>query len=169
MIRIPFKSKSRGFFLLYAVLFTAVMLTIGMGVLDISLKQLSFSGIDRESVRAFYVADAALECALYEDVVNNSFATNTANTIHCNGNDQNVGAAGPGNPATWQFNFWLNKTDANERTCAVVTVSREYDVDGTVKKTTLSSLGYNTENNLCPPGGTPTRYPQVERGFKTEY
>ena len=158
------RRKEKGFFLLYAVLFSTTMLAIGMGVLDASLKQISISGLDRESLRAFYVADAGIECALYGDNVDSVFSTSSANTLSCNGDDTAIGGAG--NPPSFQFHFWLNKGDAKEKSCALVTLNRTLNPDGTVATTTVASLGYNTE---CPEVGGATRLPVVQRGLKILY
>ncbi|MCK9352394.1 MAG: pilus assembly PilX N-terminal domain-containing protein [Candidatus Paceibacterota bacterium] len=160
------KPKTGGFFLLYAILFSTIMLIIGMAILDISLKQLQFSGIDRESMRAFYAADAAIECAIYGDMVNDVFSTSTPGILLCNGDTTSMAPGQPTNPPAFSFIFRMNQTSAKEKTCAKVTVTRTINpVDGSIATTTISALGYNTE---CPPGAA-TRFPVVERGLKLEY
>jgi Tfp pilus assembly protein PilX len=59
--------REGGFALLVAVLISSVVLAVGLSMLEITLKQYVFSGTGRESEIAFYVADAVLECALYQD------------------------------------------------------------------------------------------------------
>lgn len=57
--------KKSGFVVLYASLIGGVVLAIGMAILTITIKQLGLSSAGRESHRSFYVADTAMECALY--------------------------------------------------------------------------------------------------------
>lgn len=60
-------SYSRGFTLFYAVLITSLLLSLGLAVFNITLKELILSSDARESQNALYAADAALECSLYWD------------------------------------------------------------------------------------------------------
>lgn len=164
-------TNSRGFFMLYAILFSSIMLIIGMGIIDVVLRQVAFSGVGKESSRAFYAADAGMECALYGDIVKDAFATGTINHLVCNGNDVTVqGKDGPLPTAydipEFSFNFWIDKADPADRSCAYVTLVRTFDGNGDVSTTTVSSLGYNSE---CPNVGNPTRYPLVERGVRGSY
>ena len=161
-----------GFFLLYAVFFATIILIIGMGIVEVAMKQVSFSGIDRESVRAFYVSDAAIDCVLYEDlgqVAGSVFSTSSPGTITCNGNNVSLGAAQQGtqaNPPHFVFNFWLNRSDPKEKSCASVIFDQTIDDGGYVATTTVSVLGYNTG---CPNVDTQTRFPVVVRGLRTVY
>lgn len=56
-----------GFTLLFASLIGSLVFTIGIAILNISLKQLSLATAGRESQQAFYSADAGVECALFLD------------------------------------------------------------------------------------------------------
>lgn len=165
-----------GFFVIYAILFTSVMLTIGMAILDISLKQLSFSGIDRESIRSFYSADSGMECALYGDMVGDGggdtvFSTSSPGTLRCNGDNINLTPVTT-SPPKFEFYLYLNKNNDRERTCAHVVLDREIKPvgdpnAGSVGTTTVSSLGYNTD---CPSQAYgPKRFPVVERGLRATY
>lgn len=57
----------RGFTLLFASLIGSLVFTIGIAILNISLKQMSLSKAGRESQQAFYSADTGIECALFLD------------------------------------------------------------------------------------------------------
>lgn len=65
----PFeKTKSnKGFALLFSVLLSSLLLTIGLSIFSISLKELAISTASRQSVYAFYAADSGRECAKYWD------------------------------------------------------------------------------------------------------
>lgn len=60
-------NKNRGFALLIAVIFMSVMLSFGLALGSLSYKQQVLASTAIESQYAFYVADAALECALFAD------------------------------------------------------------------------------------------------------
>ena len=68
--------NSRGFALLIAVIFMSVMLTFGIALGSLGYKQQVLASSAIASQYAFYVADAALECALYADQRDNIFAYN---------------------------------------------------------------------------------------------
>lgn len=69
------KKKSRGFALLFAVMTASVLLSIGLSIFNISLKELILSTASRDSQVAFYAADSARECILYWDVKIGAFPT----------------------------------------------------------------------------------------------
>ncbi len=70
------KKTQRGFALLIAVIFMSVMLTFGLALGSLGYKQQLLASSATASQYAFYVADAALECALYADQQQNAFAYN---------------------------------------------------------------------------------------------
>lgn len=63
------KQNNNGFTILFAVLVSTLILTIGASVINIALKQLTLSGSARDSQFAFYAANTGIECALYWDFV----------------------------------------------------------------------------------------------------
>lgn len=62
------RQNNRGFALLFSVLLASFLLTIGLSIFSIALKELAISTAARQSVRAFFAADSGRECALYWDV-----------------------------------------------------------------------------------------------------
>ena len=66
MMNAPVKNP-RGFTLLIALIFTSVVLAVGLALLNISYNQVILASTSRQSQYAFYAADSAMECALYED------------------------------------------------------------------------------------------------------
>ncbi len=59
--------NKRGFALLFSVLISSFLLTIGLSVLSISLKELTISTASRQSIYAIYAAESGYECAVYWD------------------------------------------------------------------------------------------------------
>lgn len=56
---------SKGFALLFSVLVASLLLTIGLSIFRIALKELAISTASRQSIHAFYAADSGWECAKY--------------------------------------------------------------------------------------------------------
>ena len=57
--------------MLFSVLISSLLLTIGLSIFSIALKELSISTASRQSVYAFYAADSGRECAFYWDISRN--------------------------------------------------------------------------------------------------
>jgi hypothetical protein len=60
--------KNKGFVIMFSVLISAIILLIASGIFNVTQKEVVLSSYARESQRAFYAADSALECALYADL-----------------------------------------------------------------------------------------------------
>ena len=70
-----------GFAMLYSVLLVSLMLTIAVSISSLTLKQTILSNLAKDSGIAFYQADAAVECGLYQESVLGHFPLNaTVNT-----------------------------------------------------------------------------------------
>ena len=61
------KKENKGFALLFSVLISSLLLTIGLSIFSIALKELAISTASRQSIHAFYAADSGREYALYHD------------------------------------------------------------------------------------------------------
>ncbi|MBI2474133.1 MAG: hypothetical protein HYV68_00360, partial [Candidatus Taylorbacteria bacterium] len=59
--------KQAGYSLIFAVLISATLVTIGAAMANLALKEFAIVGTSRASQAAFYAADAGMECALYYD------------------------------------------------------------------------------------------------------
>ena len=60
-------NNKKGFAILYAVLMTSVILTVSLGLLNITLKQIILSSVVKESQAAYYTALSSFRCALRND------------------------------------------------------------------------------------------------------
>ena len=81
-------SFNRGFAMLFTVLIVSLILTIAIGISNITFKQLLLSNLANDSQIAFYEADSAAECALYYDAHLNLFPSGTvpgAQSMVCGG------------------------------------------------------------------------------------
>ena len=61
-------NNKKGFALLFSVLVSSLLLTIGLSIFSIALKELAISTATRQSVHAFYAADSGREYAKYRDL-----------------------------------------------------------------------------------------------------
>ncbi len=142
----------RGFTLLIAVLISGVLLSIGLAIFNITIKELLLSSSGRDSQFAFYAADSGTECALYWDQKGGGFSTSTAGTINCNNTSiLDVGGVGYNSPMTFQFEV--------DGFCSVVSVTKSE----THPRTKVESKGYNT---TCDNVINPRR---IERAIRVTY
>lgn len=92
--------NKKGFVLVYAVFLSGIILTIGVGALGLVLRGFQLSTTSRESQKALFAADSAIECVVYwdlnfaeEGLSESPFAiTDPAtpinqDTVFCNGTD----------------------------------------------------------------------------------
>lgn len=61
----------KGFAMLFTVLLVSLILTIAMGISNLTLRQTILSNLAKDSGIAFYQADAAVECGLYQEWLGN--------------------------------------------------------------------------------------------------
>lgn len=162
----------RGFTLFVALIVSTLLLSIGLSLSNIVLKQLVFSTTGKESQVAFYAADSGAECALYWDrkdntgatVLDGAFSTSSTDIIYCGTGDNTSNGEVAMFPksikpvtedqatTTFYVDYRLN-IDGEERfACAKVTVSKWIVevTDGSgqtipVQRTNIDSRGYNAK------------------------
>lgn len=64
------QTQSAGFAMLLAIIVVGVVLTVGLSILDLSIKQVRLSTNSKQSEEAFHAANAGMECARYVRRVN---------------------------------------------------------------------------------------------------
>ena len=87
-----------GFAVLFAVMLASFLITLGISIFSISLREIQITTAVRDSQIAYYVADSARECALYWEVKKGAFpicfdascASTVTAPISCNGNPINL-------------------------------------------------------------------------------
>jgi len=62
------KKDNQGFTLLFSILVSVLVLSIGASIISTALRQNILSGTGRESQHAFYAANTGIECAMYWDL-----------------------------------------------------------------------------------------------------
>ncbi len=180
--------KEKGFAMLFAVLVSSVLLSVGVSIFNLTIKDLVLSSSGRESQFAFYAADTGIECAIYwdfkatnpgvmyatssasfggwrdalVDVDNPTCATNniSASLKTLNGT---LSPAPDGDSALTQFQLTIPNTDpqgASAPYCAIVTISK--DSSSGIIATVIESRGYNTACNS-------TSQNRIERALRVNY
>ncbi len=85
------KNKEKGFLILIAVMVSMILLSIGLFIATISVREIALSSSVKDSQRAFEAADAATECAMYKMFKESGLPKsklqdhNIQNAIKCNG------------------------------------------------------------------------------------
>ena len=67
------RTSTSGFAILFAVLLSSFLITLGISIFSISLKEIQMTTSLRDSQIAYYIADSARECALYWDIKQGKF------------------------------------------------------------------------------------------------
>jgi Tfp pilus assembly protein PilX len=164
--------KNTGYTLLFAVLVTAIVLSVAISILSISRKEFLLSTSARESQFAFYAADSGMECAAYNDLVGGIFSSTTTfpTEISCANASSTIPApiivASSTNPNITNYTFiWSGKLGVSQ--CFSVDVTKQYDTSaGRLAVTTLiGSRGYNVGWNtaIAPPDCSAVNPKKVER------
>jgi hypothetical protein len=144
--------KKNGFAILYSVLIASILLAIGLAILNITIKELLFSSLGRESQFAFYAADTGAECALYWDIKNDAFSISSPPYDNINCIDKIISVTGSPNEKTFKINF-----APKQPYCATVTVKKIESPAETI----IEARGYNN----CDSANSR----RVERAIKIEY
>lgn len=142
----------KGFTLLYAILISSIVLTIGLGAFSLALGQIILAGNARDSAAAIYASDAGIECARYWDYNFDPFDASTRafdndgtlNFIFCFGDTTGKPVGGSSAlESTSEFTYQLSN-GAEVR----VEVHRDELVNGSTlpyldKKTVIYAYGRN--------------------------
>lgn len=158
------KQKNKAFVMLFAVVLSSIILSITLGLANITLKELNFTTSAKNTNDAFFAADTGAECALYYDLVgvSSAFGVPPPPNAVCAGTivDLNNGTGTPADP--WVF--YLHPLGTLGKACAVVSVSRDTAVPPV---TTIISKGYDTGGDT--PDCTSTNPNRVERQIELTY
>jgi len=74
LIKLRNLKANEGFVLIFSVIISSILLSVGLAMFSIALKELILSSSGRESQFAFYAADSASECAVYWDIRHPGYA-----------------------------------------------------------------------------------------------
>jgi len=151
----PWRDRS-GFVILFAITLSAILLSIALGVANVSFKEIKFGTSAKDTNEAFFAADTGAECAFVNDKsTGNSFVSSggTGN-IQCLGTTISLSGSSP----VWSF--VLSGLGPQGKGCAKVTV------DKTSSPTQITSNGYNngSGSGTCIPGAN-----TIERELLSTY
>ncbi len=150
-----FTKKEKGFAMLFTVLVISLILSIALGISNLTFKQTILSNLAKDSQISFYEADAAIECAMYYDISNGAFTSpmdpGVFSTVQC-GND--IFTAQQGESTTDYIVFRQDNTAPN-LPCASFSIDKR-----SAPQTIVQARGYNT----C--GDSPRK---VERALDVRY
>lgn len=168
ILKIRNQKPKNGFALIVAVIFTSVMLAMGLALSTLAYKQIVLSSVAMQSKYAFYAADTGLECALHEDQKNNRFAYDPNNpptsppTITCDRTSVVMSSFPVPPTATVMIVFNRLSLDSGTR-CADVTVYKYTAPQPPNNATTyIYSLGYDVS---CATVAAPDGARVVTRGI----
>jgi hypothetical protein len=145
------KENQQGYAILFAVVTIGIILAIAIGLSNATYKQLVLSSVASNSQVSFYESDTATECALYADLVANTFSSG-ASTYSC-GVDKN---GSPYTLSVTQTNSVSGTGVATEHDTAVPTspwdtsldpcfeISLDKTTSATPIVTVVKAKGYNT-------------------------
>lgn len=185
------KKEKKGISLVIAVTTMTLLLSVSLSVSNIVLRQIKINTLTNNSKPAFFIADSAMECAMYYDTafissaasstvnINSDFSTSIFGTktissggeddggiflqenIHCGIGDILSGSKDKSNPDKVISTFDINYGDH----CAKVRVER------TEAQTSITARGYNTiasQTDGCDLSNLDSRR-VVERGLTITY
>lgn len=167
--KLNLKSKS-GFALLFSVMLASFLITLGISIFSISLKEIQIATSVRDSQVSYYAADSARECALYADAKLAAFPTcldsNCENIYDIDGNaipvlsndvrTVNVTCNGISSPLIFRRNgltytsdktlkFFQASKDLDSSPAADISITKQFVQSTSRVVTTIDALGHNTK------------------------
>ena len=143
--------RNKGYTFLFAVLVSALVLAIGISILNISKKEFLLATSARDSSSAFYAADGGVECALYEDVYDRytfQIDGTRAGGLNCvteHSSPVSYIVITPDPLKKVEFKFDAKFGDPDGKSCASVKVTKTtIDAVNNIIKTEIDSRGYNS-------------------------
>jgi len=141
--------KNRAFVILFAVTISSILLSIALGVANISFREIKFTTSAKDSGNAFFAADAGIECAMVNEKSTGSVFVSPSSpfTITCNDNSIIVTE----DQASY-WSFTISGLGDGGGGCAKVTVDKTDASPDPI--TTVISKGYNNGGGVgtCIPG-----------------
>ncbi len=129
--------NKKGFVLLMVILLITTILIVGLGVFDVIFSGLILSRETKESLKAFYAAESATDCALYWDK-KDAFDSSPF-TINCAASTVTNSLIA----STTDFKIRIG-SGANDP-CADVAVDKDFNNLPAPYKTEILTAGYNLD------------------------
>lgn len=152
--------KNKGFIILISVIVVSVILTLSIGILNITLRELILANIEKESLKAFYAADAGVDCVFHHDVLSpNTYSSPLSpsskwpldgTTVDCMGASLHVGPYGTAGYTDTGYTIvgdehvtYLGNIAIGNGTCATVLIRKKRET-AFEESTVIEARGYNT-------------------------
>ncbi len=135
--------NNKGFVILFAVTVSAILLSIALGILSVSQKEIKFGSSAQEANNAFYAADTGIESVLFNDKSNTPYV--------------------PASGTAQEWNITLTGLGSGAG-CAKV-IMRKDNTNPPNTTTTITSRGYNFGDANCVSASPNT----VEREIQVTY
>ncbi|MDP2789067.1 MAG: hypothetical protein Q8O46_03395 [bacterium] len=151
-----------GIVMLFAVFLSTAILSITLGIMQISLKEINFSSSGKDTYQASLAADLGVECALFNDKsTQNKFPVNNSSStpsITCGSTTLTLNLPVISGSKT-TYTFTLPGLGPNGTGCNIIEVEKDTSVPDTV----ITSKGYNigTSSNC-----TSTNLNRLEREYE---
>lgn len=135
--------KQSGFVILFAVVVSALLVLLMSGVYGQAIRETALSSTARQSLLAFYAADSAMECALYDQFRDNGLD----DQLDCYGrNNLDAGTTSP----YWQFAIYPDTASNVGQVCAEIIVRSGVPNGGFDSTTEVITRGFNSCDNESP-------------------
>lgn len=158
--------KETGFALLVSLIVVGVVLSVGLVILDLTIKQVRLATTNKDSEVAFHAANAGMECARYwrRSLTADMTTGAPASGVSCFGqpatnvSPTNVPLASGSGGNAWRYSYQFTWGPANDRCTRVDTVSAvapAFAADAVIQNSTMQGIipGYpGTADVTCPAG-----------------
>lgn len=156
----------KGYTLLFAVLLTSVVLSISISIMTIARKEVILSSNARESFTAAYIADGAIDCAVYHIRYVGQFTSPTNELIDC-GTLTEIPVVRSDQGAYIRYTFYVADSGAVDLDpCAKVTVDKYVAAP---QRVVIESRGYNIGYKESDQTCSMFHPRKVERAFRYSY
>lgn len=156
----------KGYTLLFAVLLTSVVLSISISIMTIARKEVILSSNARESFTAAYIADGAIDCAVYHIRYAGQFTSNTDERIDC-GSLADIPVIRTNEGTYIRYTFYVADSGAVDLDpCAKVTVDKYI---ASPQRVVIESRGYNIGYKESDQSCGMFHPRKVERAFRYSY
>jgi Tfp pilus assembly protein PilX len=152
--------QNRGFALLMALIVVSVVVSIGLTILDLSLKQIKLSTNSRDSEIAFHAANAGIECSRYwrafrdiEQETGSPFSPTCFEVAIGSQSATDVSPSGPGSAYLYEYEVtWGTPNRCSQM--SVLTINSDAGASTTIANISTIIPGYLTSvDKECGPGG----------------
>lgn len=159
-------NKEKGFALLISLIVVSVVISIGLVILDLTLKQLRLSTNSKESETAIHAANAGLECArFWRNEESEKIEGGNVLSPTCFGgksmtaSHDSVGASGGASAYSYKFEAtWGTGLTTRCSEMDIIVVVSDFNTASVVDEVDIKNIlpGYPEGDKTCPAGGVCT-------------